>query len=400
MKPTGSELPAPAWLGSRGWPAALPPLLAVTATGCLAALLPLAAVPPAVLAVGAAALALLLCKLWGSRKPTVDTLAPVAEELHQVQPYLSLMSEQLDGALQQCEQDVLAVIDTLGGVNQAALQQVERIDQATEKAHELAAVLNEKLMVDRQLSAILEMFVNKQERDMEGNAERIARLQEVRALGPMVEVISEVARHIHILSINATIEAARAGESGRGFAVVASEVRRLATITANAAVEISDKIRVVTVGIDQEVDAAMNAGKGDNAASSMRAVMGDIASMHERFATASARLQADNGIEDGNNAIRDGLGDALGLIQFQDVLRQRVGHVQQALGSLNERMATLGEQLVSAEARAHITPEVGALIESLRASYVMDSQRRTHATVTGATAGAATGAERPKIELF
>lgn len=400
MKTTGSELPVPARRSSWGWRAAVPQVLAVTATGCLAALLPLPSLPPAVVALGAAALALVLCQLWGQRKPSVDTLAPVAEELQQSQPYLSLMSEQLDGALHQCEQDVLAVIDTLGGVNQAALKQVERIDQATEKAHELAAVLNEKLMVDRQLSAILEMFVNKQERDMQGNVERIARLQEVRALGPMVEVISEVARHIHILSINATIEAARAGESGRGFAVVASEVRRLATVTSNAAVEISERIRVVTVGIDQEVDDAMNAGKGDNAAGSMRAVMGDIASMHERFATASARLQADDGIEEGNNAIRNGLGDALGLIQFQDVLRQRVGHVQQALGSLNARMATLGEQLQTAEARAQITPQVGALIESLRSSYVMDSQRHTHNVVTGTTAGATAAAERPKIELF
>ncbi|MFD1696317.1 methyl-accepting chemotaxis protein [Roseibium aestuarii] len=82
-----------------------------------------------------------------------------------------------------------------------------------------------------------------------------------RAIGEIVDLISQIASQTNLLALNATIEAARAGAAGSGFAVVANEVKTLAEQTTKATEDISAQVASV-----QDVAAQAEAAIGSIAA--------------------------------------------------------------------------------------------------------------------------------------
>jgi methyl-accepting chemotaxis protein len=73
-------------------------------------------------------------------------------------------------------------------------------------------------------------------------------------IGPVANLISQIAAQTNLLALNATIEAARAGEAGRGFAVVASEVKSLAAQTSKATEAISSEIAQIEDAMRRSIE--------------------------------------------------------------------------------------------------------------------------------------------------
>ncbi len=80
-------------------------------------------------------------------------------------------------------------------------------------------------------------------------------------IGEVIKVINTIAEQTNLLALNATIEAARAGEAGKGFAVVANEVKELATQTATATEEISNRIEAIQSATSGAVEANEQIGE-------------------------------------------------------------------------------------------------------------------------------------------
>jgi methyl-accepting chemotaxis protein len=94
----------------------------------------------------------------------------------------------------------------------------------------------------------------------------------------------------------------------------------------------------------------------------------------------------------------DRLSDALGHIQFQDVMRQRMGHVQESLAEMGEHLLELNAKPETPDWEGRLDRTFKSMLDAHLGQYRMASQTATHLAVSGGVAQ--TVASGPDIELF
>jgi methyl-accepting chemotaxis protein len=312
---------------------------------------------------------------------------------------LGLLQQQLHGAVSQTEAGTLAVIGKLSSLDQDGQCQIQRIQQSRASSVALGDATRRQIQENRGVIECLAQHLTKQSECLQQNFDGIARLSEsVKDLGNLVETISDIAKQTNLVALNAAIEAARAGEYGRGFAVVANEVRTLSNRTTEAADEITARINSVSEGVDTELAKADSANSSRLSHERLRELAGDIDQMENRVGTAFSLMEeliAE--IDQGNNRMVATLSDALGELQFQDVVRQRIEQVTSTLDELKLPLA----DLICADPRKASRQErtnLGNLLDRQSEHYVMASQIETYQETTGRARQQASNS--PAIELF
>lgn len=306
----------------------------------------------------------------------------VAQDIHTLRQAFDVLSRQVQTTIDTSEGAVMAMMDRMNRVHQNAVQLRQRIMVAVERSQQLSS--DSLSSADTHSATISQLATHQEEfeRSQRANQDRIrAVAEQVRQLSPLASLISDISRQTNLLAINASIEAARAGREGAGFKVVATEVRRLSTQTAEAARQITEGIQSAATTIDVELSNAENM-QGSAAATQLEEIAHHVQAMSQTLAEVVPYLgelstSMDSGMAEVNSDIIETLGD----MQFQDINRQLLEHIKDAMSSLSEHFAQIYE-LIDGEA-----PPPPVLLEELLATwtsnYVMHSQRVAHATATG-----------------
>ena len=327
-----------------------------------------------------------------------NKLSRVSENLQDISPYINDMSQQLDSALQDSETGVITVIECFNQVHKITNNQVERITDSLNSGMQLTEIIKQQSSHNQEVIQVLNNHVEKQMSELADNLNRIQTLaNQVEQLSPLVGVISKIANQTNLLALNAAIEAARAGETGRGFAVVADEVRNLSKQTAEAAANIEQKIRTAIAGANTELQAANEAMADYQTSSNLKSIISDLSLVESQFNQASKLLlDIIASVDTGNKQAIHFITEALGVLQFQDVLKQKIASIQQGIKVLDEFVLNLGSNLGETDASCHLDTSLDKKLSPLKILQDFDQL----STQTDYNSYKPISSRPPKIELF
>ncbi|MEJ2638817.1 MAG: methyl-accepting chemotaxis protein, partial [Desulfosarcinaceae bacterium] len=169
----------------------------------------------------------------------VETLASSSTELSAISQQMAANAEQTSGKAGQVSTASEEMSSNMSTVAAAMEQSSTNASMVATAAEEMNATISEIAQNAEKARGISDQAVTKvgestQQMDALGHA--------ANAIGKVVEAITDISEQVNLLALNATIEAARAGDAGKGFAVVANEIKELAKQTAEATLDIKEKI--------------------------------------------------------------------------------------------------------------------------------------------------------------
>ncbi len=178
----------------------------------------------------------------GDIQANISTLNQSAGSLSELSEDLSASSEassQRANTVAAAAEQMNANMNSVAAACEQASVNVNTVASATEKMSSVVSGIAGNTGEAREVTGDA---VDKTNAASQRMAELGAAAQEI---SKVTETITEISEQTNLLALNATIEAARAGEAGKGFAVVANEIKELARQTAEATLEIRQRIDAI-----------------------------------------------------------------------------------------------------------------------------------------------------------
>jgi methyl-accepting chemotaxis protein len=254
--------------------------------------------------------------------------------------YLEL-EEAIDGTLNEIIRDTdssaKSIIKHVRRLHDSASKLVSYLDGTNLEAGDLGKEIIESVAFLSDIGAFIERLPAKMEHDLSSVRALVA---EIRFLGELTSDVKAISLQSHLLAINAAVEAGRAGPVGSAFKVVADEMRRLAGNSSAMALKINKGLaraqEIVENGLQSTItESASQIADVSKAARTIGRLRENFEDMSQYYKTRFSIVMKHN-----EDLVKD-IGEALGQIQYQDVVRQSIERIRDAARRRNEALCAL-----------------------------------------------------------
>ncbi len=313
-----------------------------------------------------------------------DRAGAVADEFGRFAQVDEILRRQIDGAIRFTEDAASDILARLTAINARTQELTGFLLDSGQQSDAIIRSSRQRIDANHEFVAAMERYVAVRKDEIEATRVQFEEIADyARTFTGILASIEAIAAKTNLLALNAAIEAARAGDAGKGFAVVAGEVRGLSGQTVAAAAQIRDGLERMNGVIDRFLTQHVDVRRADAEIATLEGFGNQLASAVEGYDQLTAYLKEVIGAADGQSkVVHDLILKAAANIQFQDIVRQQLEHVAAALTRLDQVNGALSGALRDLPDGAALT-SVDAQLRDMMGSYVMHTQRRAHAEVTG-----------------